>query len=101
VTISFLLTTYGRRCWVCPQHDPNGFVGFYILISYCEFSNYNTGTNIDSLISAFLVRFYEWINEVKRSPTLTPENDEEYEDREINYEAERQARQTHKGEDLI
>jgi hypothetical protein len=25
---------------------------------------------------------------VKRSPTSTPENDEEYEDREMNYEAE-------------
>jgi hypothetical protein len=38
---------------------------------------------------------------VKRSPTPTPENDEEYEDREMNYEAERQARQRHRGEDLI
>jgi hypothetical protein len=32
--------------------------------------------------------FFEWIDEVKRSPTPTPENDEEYENREINYEAE-------------
>jgi hypothetical protein len=38
---------------------------------------------------------------VRRSPTPTPENDEEYEDREMNYEAESQARQRHKGEDLI
>jgi hypothetical protein len=38
---------------------------------------------------------------VKRGPTPTPENDEEYEDREMNYEAERQARQRHRGEDLI
>jgi hypothetical protein len=38
---------------------------------------------------------------VKRSPTPTPENDEEYEDREINYEAEHQARQRHRGKDLI
>jgi hypothetical protein len=29
---------------------------------------------------------------MKRSPTPTPENDDEYENREINYEAERQAR---------
>jgi hypothetical protein len=45
--------------------------------------------------------FFEWLDEVKRSPTLTPENNEEYEDREMNYEAERQARQRHMGEDLI
>jgi hypothetical protein len=38
---------------------------------------------------------------VKRSPTPTLENDEEYENREINYEAERQTRQRHGGEDLI
>jgi hypothetical protein len=38
---------------------------------------------------------------VKRGPTPTPENAEEYEDREMNYEAERQARQRHRGEDLI
>jgi hypothetical protein len=31
--------------------------------------------------------FFEWIDEVKRSPTPTPENDEEYENREMNYEA--------------
>jgi hypothetical protein len=33
MTISFLPTTYERRCWVCPQPDPNGFIGFYISIS--------------------------------------------------------------------
>jgi hypothetical protein len=38
---------------------------------------------------------------VKRSPTPTPENDEEYENREINYDAECQARQRHMGKDLI
>jgi hypothetical protein len=38
---------------------------------------------------------------VKRSSTPTPENDEEYENREINYEAERQAHQRHMGKDLI
>jgi hypothetical protein len=38
---------------------------------------------------------------VKRSPTLTLENNEEYEDREMNYEVECQARQRHRGEDLI
>jgi hypothetical protein len=38
---------------------------------------------------------------VKRSRTLTSENDEEYEDREMNYEAEHQIRQRHRGEDLI
>jgi hypothetical protein len=45
------------------------------------------------------VRFFEWIDEVKMSPT--PENNEEYEDREMNCEAERRARQRHRGEDLI
>jgi hypothetical protein len=45
--------------------------------------------------------FFEWIDEVKRSPTPTPENDEEYDDIEMNYEAERHARQRHMGEDLI
>jgi hypothetical protein len=38
---------------------------------------------------------------VKRSPTPTPENDEEYEDREMNYQAEHQAHQRHRGKDLI
>jgi hypothetical protein len=38
---------------------------------------------------------------VKRSPTPTPENDEEYDDREMNYQAECQACQRHRGEDLI
>jgi hypothetical protein len=38
---------------------------------------------------------------VKRTPTPTPEDDEEYKNREFNYEAERQARQRHRGEDLI
>jgi hypothetical protein len=45
--------------------------------------------------------FFEWVDEVKKSPTLTPENDEEYEDREMNYEAKRQAHQRHMGEYLI
>jgi hypothetical protein len=45
--------------------------------------------------------FFEWIDEVKRSPTPILGNDEEYEDREMNYEAGRQARQRHRGEDLI
>jgi hypothetical protein len=45
--------------------------------------------------------FFEWINEVKKSPTPTPEDDEEYKNREMNYEAERQAHQRHRGEDLI
>jgi hypothetical protein len=35
------------------------------------------------------------------SPTSTPENDEEYEDKKMNYEAERQTRQRHSGKDLI
>jgi hypothetical protein len=39
-----------------------------------------------------LESFFEWIDEMKRSPTPTPENDDEYENIEINYEAERQAR---------
>jgi hypothetical protein len=38
---------------------------------------------------------------VKRSPTSTPENNGEYEDREMNYEAKHQARQKHMSEDLI
>jgi hypothetical protein len=45
--------------------------------------------------------FFEWIDKVKSSPTPTPEDDEEYENREINYEAKRQARQRHRGKDLI
>jgi hypothetical protein len=40
--------------------------------------------------------FFEWINEVKRSPTPTPENDEEYEDREMNYEDKCRTRQRHR-----
>jgi hypothetical protein len=38
---------------------------------------------------------------VRRSPTPTPENDEEYEDREMNYEAKHQAHHRHMGEYLI
>jgi hypothetical protein len=38
---------------------------------------------------------------VKRTPTPTLEDDEEYESREFNYEAERQACRRHRGEDLI
>jgi hypothetical protein len=38
---------------------------------------------------------------VKRNPTPTQENDEKYEDREMKYKAEHQARQRHRGEDLI
>ncbi len=38
---------------------------------------------------------------MKRTPTPTLEDDEQYKNREINYEAERQARQRHRGEDLI
>jgi hypothetical protein len=38
---------------------------------------------------------------VKRSPTSTPEDDDQYEDRRRNYEAERNARRRHRGEDLI
>jgi hypothetical protein len=45
--------------------------------------------------------FFEWIDEVKRSPTPRPEDDEEYENREMNYGAECQACQRHRGEDLI
>jgi tRNA(Met) C34 N-acetyltransferase TmcA len=37
---------------------------------------------------------------VKRSPTPTPKNDE-YDNREINYEAKHQARRRHRGKDLI
>jgi hypothetical protein len=35
------------------------------------------------------------------SPTPTPEDDDQYETRETNYEAKREACQRHKGEDLI
>jgi hypothetical protein len=38
---------------------------------------------------------------VKRSPTPTPEDNEQYEDRHRNYEVERNARRRHRGEDLI
>jgi hypothetical protein len=45
--------------------------------------------------------FFEWIDEVKRNPNPTSEDDEQYEDRRCNYEAERNARQKNMGEDLI
>jgi hypothetical protein len=45
--------------------------------------------------------FFEWIDDVKRSPTPTPEDDEQYENKRCNYTAERNARQRHRGEDLI
>jgi hypothetical protein len=38
---------------------------------------------------------------MKRSPTLTPKDDEQYEDRCRNYEAERNAHRKHMGENLI
>jgi hypothetical protein len=41
----------------CPDTDPSIYVGFYISISYFNGSNWNTATNIDGLISAFLVQF--------------------------------------------
>jgi hypothetical protein len=42
---------------VCSDTDPSGYVGFYTSISYIDGSNSNTATNIDGLISTFLVRF--------------------------------------------
>jgi hypothetical protein len=38
---------------------------------------------------------------VKRSPTPTLEDNEQYEDIRRNYKAERNAHRSHKGEDLI
>jgi hypothetical protein len=38
---------------------------------------------------------------VKGNPTPTPEDDEQYENREINYKAECQAHRRHMGKDLI
>jgi hypothetical protein len=38
---------------------------------------------------------------VKRSPTPTPEDNEQYEDRRRNYKAERNTHRSHRGEDLI
>jgi hypothetical protein len=38
---------------------------------------------------------------VKRSPTPTPKDDEQYENREISNEAERKTRRRHNDEDLI
>jgi hypothetical protein len=38
---------------------------------------------------------------VKRSPTPTPEDDEQYQDRHRNYEAKRNTRLRHMSEDLI
>jgi hypothetical protein len=38
---------------------------------------------------------------MKSSPTPTPEDDEQYENRETNYEAKHQARQRYSGKDLI
>jgi hypothetical protein len=45
--------------------------------------------------------FFEWINEFKLSPTLTPEDNEQYMDMCHNYEADQNARQRQRGEDLI
>jgi hypothetical protein len=56
LTISLLPTTYRRRHWVCPDTDPSGYVGFSISISSIDDCNYSTSTNIDDLISAFLVQ---------------------------------------------
>jgi hypothetical protein len=39
----------------------------------------------------------EWIDEVKLSPTPSPELDEEYQNRRIDEEAECNARRRHKG----
>jgi hypothetical protein len=33
LTTSLEPSTYGRRCWVCPDTDPSGTVGIYISIS--------------------------------------------------------------------
>jgi hypothetical protein len=41
---------------MCPDTDPSGAIGFSISISYIDDCTYNTTTNIDGLISAFLVR---------------------------------------------
>jgi hypothetical protein len=54
---SLVPSTHGRRCWVCPDANPSGVVGFSISISYIDDCTYNTTTNIGGLISAFLVRF--------------------------------------------
>jgi hypothetical protein len=43
----------------------------------------------------------EWINEVKLSPTPSPDDDEEYENMHLNYEANQNTRQRHMSEDLI
>jgi hypothetical protein len=57
IDISLVSTTYERRCWVCPDTNPSDYIGFYISISYIDGSNSNTATNIDGLMSTFLVRF--------------------------------------------
>jgi hypothetical protein len=33
MTISLVPTTYGMTCWVCPNTDPSGYIGYYISIS--------------------------------------------------------------------
>jgi hypothetical protein len=38
---------------------------------------------------------------VRLSPTTTPKDDEQYEDRHCNYEVEHHACRSHRGEDLI
>jgi hypothetical protein len=45
--------------------------------------------------------FIEWIDEVKLSPTPSPELDEEYQNRRDNEEAERNAHRRHMCEDMI
>jgi hypothetical protein len=64
-------------------------------------SNYNNTVNVDGLIQPSWCGFFEWIDDEERSPTPTPEDDDQYETGEINYEAEHQARRRHRGEDLI
>jgi hypothetical protein len=45
--------------------------------------------------------FFEWVDEVKRNPNPTSEDDEQYEDICRNYEVERNTRRKNRGEDLI
>jgi hypothetical protein len=56
---------------------------------------------MDGLISTFFVDFFEWIDDMRLSPTSTLEDDDQYEDMRRNFEVEHHARRRHRGEDLI
>jgi hypothetical protein len=92
LTTSLVPSTYGRRCFMCLDIDPSGVVGFSISILYIDDCTYISTTNMDILISAFLVwlLWMDWWVKV-----------EPYEDMCHNYEADQNSCQKRRGKDLI